>query len=105
MPDILSCAQSHLFGINRFYWSHSVEEVRSGNFLATTSHFVWRSDRGRTEVVRGLSRKLTTLETRGVKSSGRDQRGEMIKIKAGDKRGERNDGGRLESLRGISKSS
>jgi hypothetical protein len=45
------------------------------------------------------------LETKGVRSLGRDQRGEMIKFKAGDKRGERNDGGRLEWFRGISKSS
>jgi len=83
----------------------SVEDVRSGKFLASGFCFVWRSGSGTADVGRGLSRKPKALGTRGVRSSGRDQRGEMIKIKAGDKSGERNDGGRLESLRGISKSS
>jgi len=45
------------------------------------------------------------LGKRRVRSLGRDQRGEMIKIKAGDKSGERNDGGRLGWLRGFSRSS
>jgi hypothetical protein len=35
MPDVQSRGKSHLFEINGYYRSHSVEEIRSGKFLAS----------------------------------------------------------------------
>ena len=57
MPDVSGRGKSNLFGMNRFYWSYSIEEVRSGKFLASASYFVGGCRSGGTGVGRRSSRK------------------------------------------------